>query len=104
MSFVRTSAILAALKAQLELIPHPTLTGEKLFQRVDFHENKKLREALTDLTIVKQRVAIIVPGGDNYENRKEGRTYRSTRISTFDLLIADRAWTQGGNAAVFGGA
>ena len=103
MSYVDTTDILDALKAQLELIPHPTITGEKLFERVDFHENKKLREALTDLTIVKQRVAIIVPGGDSYETRPEGRMLRSKRTSTFDLLIADRAWTKGGHEAVFGG-
>ncbi len=103
-SFVKTTDILAALKTQLESLPLPgTTTGEKLFERVEFHENKKLREALQDLVIVKQRVAIIVPGGDSYANLKEGRSVRSVRTSTFDLLLADRAWTKGGHEAVFGG-
>jgi hypothetical protein len=103
-SFVTTVSILAALKAQLESLPLPgTTTGEKLFERVDFHENKKLREALADLVIIKQRVAIIVPRGDSYENFREGRIIRSKRTSTFDLLFADRAWTKGGHEAVFGG-
>ena len=105
MSFVTTVSILTRLKTQLESLPLPgTTTGEKLFERVDFHENKKLREALADLVIIKQRVAIIVPGGDRYENFREGRTIRSKRNSSFDLLIADRAWTKGGHEAVFGGA
>lgn len=105
MSFVPTLSILGALKAQLEGIALPGGgAGEKLFERVDFHENKKLREALADLVIIKQRVCIIVPGGDSYENVREGRTVRSSMTQTFDLLIADRAWTKGGHEAVFGGA
>lgn len=104
MSFVRTLDILNALKTQLETIALPGgAPGEKLFERVDFHENKKLREALADLVIIKQRVCIIVPGGDTYENFREGRSVRSVMTQTFDLLIADRAWTKGGHEAVFGG-
>lgn len=103
MSFIRTASILAALKAALESIAHPADASVKLFERVDFHENKKLREALADLVVVKQRVAIIVPGGDSYTNTRQGRTILSERTSTFDLLIADRAWTKGGHEAVFGG-
>lgn len=103
MSFVRTITILEALKTHLAALPHPTDGAAKLFERVEFHENKKLREALTDLTIIKQRVAIIVPGGDRYTNTREGRTVRSKLTQTFDLLIADRAWTKGGHEAVFGG-
>ncbi|MBI5693668.1 MAG: hypothetical protein HZC55_26625, partial [Verrucomicrobia bacterium] len=104
MSFVPTLQILFALKAELESLPLPEgAPGEKLFERVDFHENKKLREALADLLIVKQRVCIVVPGGDSYENFKEGRTVRSVCTQTFDLLIADRAWARGGHDAVFGG-
>lgn len=104
MSFVKTTDILTKLQAALAALPLPgTTTGEKLFERVDFHENKKLREALADLIIIKQRVAIIVPGGDSYVNTKEGREVRSARTSTFDLLLADRAWTKGGHEAVFGG-
>lgn len=107
MPFVSTHSILAALKTQLEALPHSdpvkAEAGEKLFERVDFHENKKLREALADLTIIKQRIAIIVPGGQSFQNVKEGRTVRSVRSMSFDLLIADRAWTKGGHEAVFGG-
>ena len=103
MPFLSDLHILNAVKAALEALPHPDLPAEKLFERVDFHENKKLREALRDLTIIKQRVAIIVPGGESFANTREGRTVRSERAFTFDLLIADRAWTKGGHEAVFGG-
>jgi len=103
MPYVETNTLLAALKTELESIPHPTISGERLFERVDYHENKKLREALTDLVISKQRVCIIVPGGDSYSNERQGRVIFSRRVSTLDLLIADRAWTKGGHEAVFGG-
>ncbi len=103
-SFVPTLTLITALKTVLEAIPLPGgADGEKLFERVDFHENKKLKEALTDLIIVKQRVCIIVPGGDGYTNVKEARTIRSVRHSTLDLLIADRSWTKGGYDALVGG-
>ena len=108
MPFVATITLLNALKTALEALPHTdadkALAGEKLFERVDFHENKKLREALSDLVIVKQRVAIIVPGGESFQNERQGRTVLSKRSTSFDLLIADRAWTKGGHEAVFGGA
>jgi hypothetical protein len=107
MPFITTLSLLAALKTALEALPHPdpvkALAGEKLFERVEFHENKNLREALNDMIIVKQRVCVIVPAGDAYENLREGRSTRSIRTSSLDLLIADRAWTKGGHEAVFGG-
>ena len=104
MSFLRTTDLLTRIKAALESLPLPGgAGGEKLFERVDFHENKKLREALSDLVIVKQRVAIVVPGGHSFVNVREGRTIRSVRTSTFDIIAADRAWTKGGQEAVFGG-
>lgn len=104
MSFVRTLTLIEAVKTELAALPLPgTTTGELLFERVEFHENKKLREALSDLVIVKQRVAIIVPNGESYETFREGRTRRHVRTTSFDLLLADRAWTKGGHEAVFGG-
>lgn len=104
MPYVPTLSLLTALKAALLEIPHPTLAGEPLFQVVDYHENKRLAEALRDLIAQKQRVAIIVPSGDTYLSTREGRTVRSERTTSLDLLIADRAWTKGGYEAVVGGA
>jgi len=107
MPFVSTLTLLNAVKTALEALPHTdpaqAALGVKLFERVDFHENKKLREALTDLTIIKQRVAIIVPGGQSFQNERQARTVLSKRSFSFDLLIADRAWTKAGRDAVFGG-
>ncbi|MBX3736741.1 MAG: hypothetical protein KF715_08635 [Candidatus Didemnitutus sp.] len=100
---LKTSVLCAGLKAKLEAIDHPTLEGEKLFEVVAFHENKNLGEALQDLVVVKKRVCFIVPQGDRFESKKEGRSQVSDRFTSIDLLYADTAYTKGGNAAVFGG-
>ena len=108
MPYVPTLSILTALQTFLAALPHPDAAraqaGDKLFERVELHENKKLKEALKDLTVVKQRVALIVPGGDSYQNFREGRATRSVRTTALDVLVADRAWTKGGHEAVMGGA
>lgn len=107
MAFVPTLSILNALKTFLAALPHPdeakAAAGEKLFERVELHENRKLKEALKDLTIIKQRVALIVPGGDSYQSVREGRATRCSRTTSLDILAADRAWTKGGHEAVMGG-
>lgn len=104
MPFVPTLSIFTALRTALLEIPHPTLAGQPLFEAVIFHENKQLAEALRDLVVVKQRVAVIVHAGDLHENTREGRSVRSARTTSLDILIADRAWTKGGHEAVVGGA
>ena len=67
MPYVPTLSILTALQTFLAALPHPdearAQAGDKLFERVELHENKKLKEALKDLTVVKQRVALIVVRG-----------------------------------------
>ncbi|QYM80287.1 hypothetical protein K0B96_06640 [Horticoccus luteus] len=104
MPFLATTDLLNAVKTALASIGLPGgQPEEKLFERVEFHENKRLKEALTQLVVTEQRVAIIVPGGHAFTNVKEGRTIRSMRRSTFDILIADRDWADNGQQAVFGG-
>lgn len=100
---LETLTLCAGLKAALEAIAHPTADGEKLFGAVLYHEDTNLAEALQDLVVMKQSVCIIVPQGDRYEQRKEGRSLVSTRLTNVDLVIADRAYTKGGQDAAFGG-
>lgn len=104
MPFLKTTDLLNAVKASLASIPLPGgQPGDKLFARVEFHENKRLKEALAQLVVTEDRVALVVPGGHAFTNVKEGRTIRSTRRTTFDILIADRDWADNGQQAVFGG-
>lgn len=98
-----TLRLCAGLKAALEAIAHPTAAGEKLFEAVLYHEDTNLAEALQELIVLKQRVCMVVPQGDRYEQRKEGRSLVSTRLTSVDLVIADRAYTKGGQDAAFGG-
>ncbi len=95
--------LLAALKTRLLALDHPTLTGEKLFEVVAYHEDKNLAEALEELIITKSRVCLIVPAGDRFERRKEGRIINVDRYSSLDLVFADKAYTKGGQDAAFGG-
>lgn len=106
MSFIPTLDLLTAVKLRLEALLLPgTTTGEKAFERVEFHVNKKLREALQAMIVTEQRVAMIVPGGHSFRNVPEGHNkVRSYRTSTFDILIADRDYAAQGHEAVFGGA
>ncbi|MDP2227284.1 MAG: hypothetical protein Q8J78_07375 [Moraxellaceae bacterium] len=99
-----TLDLFAALKTALVAIPHPTLVAPaKLFEVVDYHEDKNLAEALEELIIIKKRVCLIVLNGDRYENDKQGRSVRSRRTTSLDIVMADQAYTQGGQAAAFGG-
>lgn len=104
-NFTPLGDLLAALKTRLEAIPHPVLASPaKLFERVDFHENKKLGEAMQALLIFKGRVCLIVPSGEFYRTARDGRAIVVERDFEFDLLVCDRAYTKGGHDAVFGGA
>lgn len=99
-----TLDLMARLKTVLSAIDHPTINGQKLFEVVEYSEDKNLAEALQDLIILKQRVCLIVPAGDDWQRRKEGRTMHADRTTSLDLLFADRAYTKGGQDAAFGGA
>jgi hypothetical protein len=107
MSFISTLQLLTALKPVLAGIPHPAppvdAPGEKLFARVEFWDSQLLAEAIKNLAVAKQRVCFIVPEGEDYETVREGQSVIVYRSLSFNLLIADRAWTKDGYGAAFGG-
>lgn len=100
---LETLDLCAALKTFITAIDHPTLAGQKLFESVEFYPEKNLSDALQQLVIAKERVCLIVPSGDHYTQEKEGRTIRTTIWTSIDLVLADRAYLQKGQEAVFGG-
>lgn len=101
---LKTIDLCNALKTRLEAIDHPTIIGAKLFEVVAFHEDKDLGEALQELIIIKKRVCLIVPSGDRWQHEREDRVIVSTRTTNLDLVLADQAYTKGGQEAAFGGA
>ena len=101
---LKTNDLCAALKTFLAAIDHPTLAGQKLFEDVAFHDDKSLADALEHLVVTKSRICLIVPAGDHFIDQKEARTIRSDRFTTLDLVIADAAYGQAGQEAVFGSA
>ncbi|MDR1284225.1 MAG: hypothetical protein LBK99_25915 [Opitutaceae bacterium] len=103
--YIATLDIMQAVKtalAKLRIDPADPASAP-LFETIDMHINKNLKQALKNLLILDQRVCLIVPGGENFENVREGRTIRSEKDITFDLLIADRDWAEKGHDATFGG-
>ncbi len=92
---------LHAALADLKLAPG---NEEPLFESVELYGNKSLGQALTDLTITKGRVCLIVPTGF----RRVGDEQPSHRVLTrrylqANLLIADRAFYKSAQTAIFGG-
>lgn len=99
-----TLSITAQLKTHLAALERPGgNAGEKLFELVEVAMNKNLREVLRKLYSVKNRVALIVPVGDQFQvlNRNV-HSVQSTRALQVHILVADRDWVSG-NQAAFGG-
>ena len=92
--FIPTIDIMAALKTFLAAIVLTPAEGEtpevKLFDKVEFYTMPNLVKALEDLRIFKQRVCLIVPSGDEFDNEVEGRQLTSDADYEFVLLMADR--------------
>jgi hypothetical protein len=100
--FLSTLALLTPVKEALTNVrysqPAPsveaTLSTEpsdpKLFDQVNFHSSKNFAQALRDMRVIRDRVAIIVPLGDDYENELAGTVMKSTRTTEFMIMIADK--------------
>lgn len=98
----QTLSILNHLKTHLSGIALPALGGP-LFELVEITLNKNLREAVRMLYVQKDRVALVVPLGDSFELLQENPQRVAVRRSlAVHLLIADRDWTNGREAALGG--
>lgn len=87
-TFISTLDLLNKLKAFLvamELTP-----GVLLFERVEIYENADLVKAIADLKISKNRICVIVPSADEYENGFAGEEVRTEAKREFIFMLADR--------------
>lgn len=83
-----TTTILPLLKALLEAL---TLTPPTpLFEKVEVFSMINLLQALEDLRVFKNRVCLVIPGDDAFENEVAGRELRTPTYRSFHLLMADR--------------
>src|SRR5688572_21331605 len=87
-TFIPTLELLDKVKTLLAALE--TAPGVKLFDKVEFFAHADIVAALEDLRIFKQKVCLIVPSGDSYENAEAGTDLRSEVQREFVLLFADR--------------
>lgn len=62
----------------------------KLFGKISFYPDRNLARALVDLRVTADRLALIVPLGDDYKSERKGQVVRSERTSELMVIIADR--------------
>lgn len=106
MAFTRTTKLIELLKARLESLPlveGDTNGGERLFQRVGVFGANRLKQALAATFASEQRVAFIVPVGDNHGSDRGRLVLTSERTTSLVVLMADRVMDKTSAAAVIGG-
>jgi hypothetical protein len=104
MPFVPTISILEALKQRLASLKLDETAGdEPLFEVVEYYGANDLVQALQDLVVIKQRVAIIIPHGWDHQSERTGVVLRAIRKVSLDIFLADRAVLKKTGAALIGG-
>lgn len=88
MSFIATLSILDALKAHLTALE--ISAGVAAFQAVEYYSQPRLIQALQDLRVHKNRVCLIVPDDEVFENELSGRILITRRTKQVIILLADR--------------
>lgn len=100
MSFIKTNDIMVALSAALTALQLPSSYSAiadypQVFTRVAAYRNENLIQALEDLyAFGDDRVCLIVPSGDHYDNSTSGTNNYVARTTEFVLLIADRDFSK----------
>lgn len=104
-AFLPTLAVLEAVKALLAAmtLPEPYTGMGNAFQDVRIYAHKNLGQALSDLLVVHDRVALIIPVEFVHNNKVEGRNLTSRRSLEIVVLVADRVIGGTANEAAVGG-
>jgi len=100
MSFKTTVQIIEALKAKLEVMAFtdealPAFAGKLIFDAINFYDIPRLEQALKDLLQYKNRICLIVPGIERFENETKGSILETKKYQDFLLIISDRDYTPG---------
>lgn len=89
--FINKTQILGATKTLLEGVIIPgSLPIKPAFERVAVYTHDNIAAAIRDLLEFDDRLAFIVPIGDDYENIREGRVMITRKTVEFLILISDR--------------
>ena len=104
-AYLPTLAVLQGVKQTLGalMLPDPYTGMGKTFQDVRVYAHKNLGQALQDLLVVADRVALIVPTDFSHANKLDGRNFTSRRTLEFVVLIGDRVVGGTSNEAALGG-
>jgi hypothetical protein len=97
MSFVPTLAVLDALKLRLSALEIEN--GVLAFEKVETYPQPRLIQALQELRIFTNRVCLIIPDGDLYQNELRGRNLITRCLRRVILLLADRDFGRRRNAS-----
>lgn len=100
-----TLAVLQGVQRTLSALtlPGPYTAMGKTFQDVRIYAHRNLGQALQELLVVEDRVALVVPTDFSHDNKTDGRNLLSRRTLEFVVLIADRVIGGGANEAALGG-
>ena len=103
--FLPTLAVLQAAQQTLAALtlPDPYTKMGKAFEDVRIYAHKNLGQALQDLLVVSDRVALLIPTEFDHANRMEGRNFTSRRTLDFVVLVTDRIIGGTANEAAVGG-
>lgn len=103
-SFITSLALLTAVQTRLaaqrytqepghEAVLSTDPAATKSFDQVKFFSHQNLASALKALRVMANRICVIVPVGDTYQDVKKGEILSATRTSEFMLMLADRDFT-----------
>ena len=103
--YVPTLAILSAVRDLLKSLqlPDPYTALGDAFEDVRVYAHRNLGQALQDLFVTADRVALIIPTDFAHANKLEGRNMTSRRTLEFVLLIGDKIVGGNANEAALGG-
>lgn len=100
MAFIETNTITAALVTAVAAITHDFGDGNgavPLFELVVKYDAPDLLDAAADTLKYKDRVCLVVPGTEDYEDKGDGESNIAVleRISDFSLVITDNDFADG---------
>lgn len=90
--YVPTLQLMRAVEATITALQLAAPHSGPAFTEVHVYTRQGLLQAMRDLLIKDERVCIIVPTGNTYENKREGRIATSRRTSEITLLITDKVY------------
>ena len=104
-TYVPTLAILGAIQGLLEelQLPDPYTQLGNAFEDVRVYAHRNLGQALQDLFVTADRVALIIPTDFAHTNKLDGRNMTSRRTLELVLLIGDKIIGGNANEAAVGG-